>query len=255
MVLICDNAPYHHKREIGSLCSRNKQQLVELMLQYDIPYIDLPITAKREAAYPDSYEDEVIEVLDEDGALFMYRVFFDEESFKKAATSAWIPNVDELKMGIMDYISRPANGLVHLVDCKVEGFLKERGHRIIWTPPYCPDLQPIETFWGCAKGWVAQDCENNRSMKQVVQLLRDAWYGYDGEERNKKNAVRCHRLIETSFDRAAQTFIPRVGFSGTVRDLIVPPNTTIDLTGAPIDILMNTICLGEDNEEEEAEEE
>ena len=29
------------------------------------------------------------------------------------------------------------------IQCQVEGMLKEKGHRWIWTPPYCPWLQPV----------------------------------------------------------------------------------------------------------------
>ncbi len=43
MVLVADNAPYHHKREIGSLASLSKKKLVELMMKHSVEYIDLPI--------------------------------------------------------------------------------------------------------------------------------------------------------------------------------------------------------------------
>mmetsp|Transcript_32288 Transcript_32288/g.74383 ORF Transcript_32288/g.74383 Transcript_32288/m.74383 type:complete len:80 (-) Transcript_32288:424-663(-) len=32
-----------------------------------------------------------------------------------------------------------------------EGRLANDGHEIIWTPPYVPELQPIELFWGVGK--------------------------------------------------------------------------------------------------------
>ena len=34
-----------------------------------------------------------------------------------------------------------------LLCCKVKQYLKEHGHGVLWTPPYCPNLQPIELFW------------------------------------------------------------------------------------------------------------
>ena len=42
MVLICDNASYHHKREICSLATKTKFDLVKMMQQFAVKYIDLP---------------------------------------------------------------------------------------------------------------------------------------------------------------------------------------------------------------------
>ena len=47
MVLICDNAAYHHKREIGSLGGLSKQQLVDKCIEHDIESIDLHATTNR----------------------------------------------------------------------------------------------------------------------------------------------------------------------------------------------------------------
>ena len=42
MVLVADNAPYHHSRVIGSLSSLSKGELVKIMGDYEIDYVDLP---------------------------------------------------------------------------------------------------------------------------------------------------------------------------------------------------------------------
>ena len=46
MVLVCDNALYHHKREIGSLANLSKVKTLEMMQQYGVTYIDLPLATK-----------------------------------------------------------------------------------------------------------------------------------------------------------------------------------------------------------------
>lgn len=43
--MIADNAPYHHKREIGSLASLKKANLVNLMVKHNVEYVDLPMTS------------------------------------------------------------------------------------------------------------------------------------------------------------------------------------------------------------------
>ena len=42
MVLVTDNAPYHHARKIGSLSNISKKQLIDLMITHNVSYIDLP---------------------------------------------------------------------------------------------------------------------------------------------------------------------------------------------------------------------
>ena len=47
MVLVADNAPYHHKRVIGSLGHLNKTQMVDLMVQHKVEWIDIPLVSQR----------------------------------------------------------------------------------------------------------------------------------------------------------------------------------------------------------------
>ena len=44
MVLVADNAPYHHKRVIGSLGGLMKKNLVGMMVRHSVSYLDLPLT-------------------------------------------------------------------------------------------------------------------------------------------------------------------------------------------------------------------
>jgi transposase len=47
MLLIQDNAPYHHKRGIPSLAGMTKRQLLDLAREHDVEFIDLPISVGR----------------------------------------------------------------------------------------------------------------------------------------------------------------------------------------------------------------
>ena len=42
MVLVADNAPYHHKRIIGALGNVPKKRLVDMMVSHGVEYVDLP---------------------------------------------------------------------------------------------------------------------------------------------------------------------------------------------------------------------
>ena len=53
-VLFIENTPYSHKCDIGSLASLIKTKLVELMITYDVEYIDLPSVTQKQIELLDS---------------------------------------------------------------------------------------------------------------------------------------------------------------------------------------------------------
>ena len=54
------------------------------------------------------------------------------------------------------------------------------------TPPYHPELQPIETCWAVVKNYVAQN--NDCTMKKVFILLEEGF--------EKVTSKTCQKLIE-----------------------------------------------------------
>jgi len=42
---------------------------------------------------------------------------------------------------------------------EVDEMAKKQGHEIIRTPPYHPELQPIEICWGVVKNHIARNCD------------------------------------------------------------------------------------------------
>jgi hypothetical protein len=259
MILICDNAPYHHKRQIGSLSSKSKQQLLQLGVKHNIEYIDLPLTVERLAAL-----SEIGELLDDVQYLSeeYCRVAFNPEKFKQhsANNKPFIPNIDELRMGILKYIQ---DNKPELLDCEIEGFLKQRGHRILWTPPYSPDLQPIELFWAAGKNHARLFARNGITMRETVQRVREGWYGSidkrnEGDEEVRSNyrdrhkaAINCNALFEHTIVQANTKFIPIcTGISGVMGDLKVDENHVVNRQGLPIDMLVLSCQNLPDNDDE-----
>ena len=64
------------------------------------------------------------------------------EAFKEraGASKPTIPTTDEMRAGLLQALRDMDSPKIQ---CQVEGMLKEKGHRWIWTPPYCPWLQPV----------------------------------------------------------------------------------------------------------------
>lgn len=50
---------------------------------------------------------------------------------------------------------------------------RSEGHEVIRTPPYHPELQPIETCWGVVKNHVARKCDF--TMNNLIEQLESGF--------------------------------------------------------------------------------
>jgi transposase len=232
MVLVADNAPHHHKRVIGSLVSVSKKKIVDMMVEHSVEYIDLPLTGKRMELVGDKVEDR--------GDCI--RIQFDpEEQNKRArARDPRIANGEELKVALVNYLR---DNKPEMLECKVEKFLHDKGFKVIWTPPYCPDLQPIKLFWAAGKNHAALYSFLGRTMKETVSHLREGWYGNEWDlpigHSRRKYPVNCYKLFLTSLEYAATKSVPLCkGISGTIGNLVVDGTYQEDPVAFPIEALV-----------------
>jgi transposase len=68
---------------------------------------------------------------------------------------------------------------------KLEQLLKATGHSVLRTPPYHPELQPIETCWAVVKNYMADHCDFTRSTFHTK--LPNAF--------KKVTAITCQKVI------------------------------------------------------------
>lgn len=236
MVLLCDNAPYHHKRKIGSLASMSKKKLLEMMQKYNVEYLDLPLSNDERLQLANNEEDGV-----EDRGEFVRVPFFLEEQQQRAsATKPRIANLDELKIAFVTYLKENSP---EALECIVENVFREKGYDILWTPPYSPDLQPIEKYWGAGKNHAALYYTEGQKMKETVRLLREGWYGTGGKypvgDMRRKNEVNCKALWMNSLKLATTKFVPICkGIDGTIGNLIIDENYVPEQVSVPIDTLI-----------------
>ena len=134
--------------------------------------------------------------------------------------------LEELKVAFVAYLKecRP-----DALDCQVENYLISRGHKILWTPPNCPDLQPIERYWACGKNHVSLCNYKGIKMKETVHLLREGWYKNQGthsiEHPLEKKPVNCGNLWKKCIEYASSTFINLChGFDRQIGALNIDPN-------------------------------
>jgi hypothetical protein len=154
------------------------------------------------------------------------------------------------------------------------------GHDILWTPPYTPDLQPIEMYWGLAKNYVAECSTNATTLREVVNTLRKGWYGnvFDRYEDDidplsgllkindrvfsSKDPIDCRCLFQHTIDEINHRYIQMCdGVDGVLGELVVDDSNEGTLAGLPADMVMlnitnnpeNDFVEVEDDDEEEAE--
>ncbi len=55
----------------------------------------------------------------------------------------------------------------------IDEIARKYGHEVMRTPPYHPELQPIETCWGVVKNHIARNC--NFTMKDLIDQLENGF--------------------------------------------------------------------------------
>jgi hypothetical protein len=83
--------------------------------------------------------------------------FFTYKYAERATRDGTIPTTEELK-GVC--VKEMNENHSDKLQCDVQKLLKANGHTWLWTPPYCPWLQPIETFWAHGKNHAASKNRN-----------------------------------------------------------------------------------------------
>lgn len=143
------------------------------------------------------FRENLLKNIPEDSLIIMdnapYHNVLAEEAFPKKSHTIkrlreWLSrnNIpwtkDMLKAELFDLCSRLATKPEFLID----NIAREYGHSILRTPPYHPELQPIETCWAIIKRHIAQ--HNDFTMKKVWMLLDEGF--------EKVKSDTCQKLIQ-----------------------------------------------------------
>jgi transposase len=68
-------------------------------------------------------------------------------------TNRQLPSLTELKSAVKAHLTQNPS----INKTKVDKLLEPHGHGIVWTPPFTPEVQPIELIWSQIKGEVARN--------------------------------------------------------------------------------------------------
>lgn len=108
-------------------------------------------------------------------------------SCKKEKIQSWLerndfPVKDDcLKVELIQMLTRVSPQPTYVLD----EIASEQGHEVLRTPPYHPELQPIETCWGIVKNEIARNCDF--TMSNLIFQLESAF--------DKVTTKTCEGLI------------------------------------------------------------
>lgn len=143
------------------------------------------------------FQERLLKNIPENSLIIMdnapYHNVLAEEAFPKKSHTVkrmreWLSNneipwsKDMLKSELFQLCSRLATKPEFLID----NIARKHGHSILRTPPYHPELQPIETCWAIVKKHIAQ--HNDFTMKKVRMLLDEGFAKVTGKT--------CKKLIK-----------------------------------------------------------
>lgn len=185
MILVLDNARYHHNIPLEPLGTMKKGLLIDYLIAKEC--YALTVNGTSYATRDDAFKGT---------ASASNKGTATKEAIAKAALMWFRENKPDM-----------------LKSTLVTSF-QARGWKVLFTPPYCPDLQPIELFWAAGKNWARfQNLAHLRSVSQCIDHLREGWYG--GGEKGKE-ACDCNELWLHSLKEANKRVAHDDFLTGTI---------------------------------------
>ena len=166
MFLVLDNASYHKARDeswVSSSKSQNKHELAHQLL--DLGVSQLTTVGNKQRVIPAHRFEATIG----DGD----------------------PSKEDLLAAVQKWLEEHPdhNSTV------VEQLMRDAGHSLVYTPPFCPEVQPIELLWAKIKRYVAARSTHNRSMTEAREQTEQ---GFEQITKMFCNSIvkHCHDWID-----------------------------------------------------------
>jgi hypothetical protein len=101
----------------------------------------------------------------------------------------------------------------------VEQLMSDAGHSLVYTPPFCPEVQPIELLWAKVKRYVAQRSTHNRSLTEAREQTEE---GFEQITKLFCNSIvkHCHDWIDDFLSTDAAEDLQQCGtLAGVIKHL------------------------------------
>jgi transposase len=229
MILVMDNASYHHHRgaDYVNLGTMNKEQVINFLKKYNINSITLPRK---------SHDGTTKEV-----------VFPSDVWHKKGGANA--PTKAELETKAEEILkSHP-----ELTRTEIQKILHYHSYEVIYTPPYCPVVQPMELIWGKLKKYVCDKFHLKRNPEILREQILQGFYGH--EDYVGITAEVCQSLISHTLNFCNQFIKVDDALDGAITDLSYYGTKLPDETNINIENDIENELVSDDEEILIAEEE
>ena len=160
MILMLDNAPYHHGYGEDSYIPRtqNKGENIAYLAELGVQTIEYVRNGVTKTAGSSEW------VAEEPG----------RTSWSAIAPRG--PSADDVEKAATEYLE--ANYPERLKTALQVVFQRE-GYVLLFCAPYCPKFQPIERVWGWTKNMLANLWYSGRTLKETFAQLMGVWFGGD----------------------------------------------------------------------------
>ena len=214
---VLDNAPYHHHVSGGyDISKANKTQLAQWMVK---------------EGCEEFYDPEAAKTFKVDKAWGHHQTRWRTQ----VPRAPHGPSTDNMKRGFHNWLkaNKPK-----LVTEDLVTFARDHDWHLIFTPPYCPKLQPIELYWACGKNFVARCYTDRRKFADIPEQLRTGWYGGEDIWGVPHSPCDCGKLVAHA-RKEMDKEVAAVGWAGTVGRLDreacpMPPNPTVPFGLTPM---------------------
>jgi len=167
MIIVMDNASYHKPRGYDWI-TPYKMNKVQCSSFFEAQGVT-SITVQR------------------DGAVLT----FHHHTFNLHARNKAAPTLKEMQQAVRSHLHINP----HINKTEVDKLLHPLGYSIVWTPPFVPEVQPIELIWAHVKSVVASRYTLNRTVDQTRQQTDDAFDTITATMIQKRIA-HCHTWID-----------------------------------------------------------
>jgi len=190
MVLVLDNASYHKPRDeswISAARSQNKHELAHQLMDLGVEQLTT-VGASPRVVPTHRFE---------------------------AAVGAGGPTKEDLLAAVKKWLDEHPDHNRTVV----EQLMDDAGHSLIYTPPFCPEVQPIELLWARVKRYVAARSTHNRSITEAREQTEA---GFEEVTKLFCNSVvkHCHDWIDDFLQTEAAEDLQQCGsLAGVIRHL------------------------------------
>jgi hypothetical protein len=167
MIIVMDNASYHKPRDFDWITpyKMTKVACASFLVAQDLKQF----TAERDGE----------------------PIVFKRSTWNQRAGNKSSPSLKELQQAVKSHLKQHPG----INKTKIDKLLQPHGHSIVWTPPFVPEVQPIELIWAYVKQLVAAQYTLNRNIATTRQQTDDAFDSITPVMIEKRIA-HCHAWID-----------------------------------------------------------